>query len=117
MAWMCLLGFVLVLAEAGAACVRTYLHLMAFRTGRAFFAFFAATICFAAAPSEMEVAIAGVGQSGSAPIISTTVNWGFLAASILLVLAGGYNLEVSRRSLILKKKLAQTAPEGKTVLM
>jgi hypothetical protein len=84
MGWMALLGLLLVLAEFEVECVRKYIHIMAYRSGRAFVTLFAATICITAAPSEVDIAYITGRAPASGQSYVTHVDWSLLLIGILL---------------------------------
>ena len=96
-------------ACAGVEAIRTHVHVLAFRTGRAFIATFASTICLAAAPSE--VAIAGIAPGGTSSLV-TQVDWQFAGVGLLLGFSAFYALRLSARAKL--KKLGQKRTTGKS---
>mmetsp|Transcript_9417 Transcript_9417/g.24126 ORF Transcript_9417/g.24126 Transcript_9417/m.24126 type:complete len:200 (+) Transcript_9417:16-615(+) len=115
MGWLFFFGILLLLAEIGVELVRKNVHVLAYRTGRATVAFFAATVCLAAAPSE--VAIAGLGPGHSSSLV-TQVDWQFAGVGFLLGASACYMVKVSCKAAA--RKLGGKAPAtsgGSTEMM
>ena len=97
----------------GVEVIRTHVHVLAYRTGRAAIALFASTICLAAAPSE--VAIAGI-SPGRASSLVTQVDWQFAGVGLLLGFSAFYALRLSARAKLQKlgQKRTSKAPAAGT---
>lgn len=96
--------------------------MLAFRTARAFVALFAATVCLAAAPSQVDLMISShpVGQS---PSYVTSIHWQFLGVGLLLLFSSLYALRLSARYRLFKmsqrdkKTTASNSTKGKSTEM
>jgi len=104
MGWMTVFGVLIVLAELGVQVIRTHVHVLAYRTGRAFVAIFASTICLTAAPSEITLAGYHTGTHGGVSFVAG-VQYQFLGVGILLLISAIYALRLSARSRL--NKMAQ----------
>jgi len=102
MAWMALIGVLLVLAELEIACVRKYVNVLAYRSGRALVAIFASTICLGAAPSEVDLSYLTGGRTEGGESFVTHVDWPIGLIGVLLACSAAYTLRVSAKAKLQK---------------
>mmetsp|Transcript_13815 Transcript_13815/g.28010 ORF Transcript_13815/g.28010 Transcript_13815/m.28010 type:complete len:205 (-) Transcript_13815:49-663(-) len=97
MGWMAVLGFLLFLSELGVEKVRTYLHLLSYRSGRAAVALMIGSICVAAAPTELPIGTMGAGVSVQGNYVKQ-FKWEYLVIGLVVILGAFYNIRLTVRS-------------------